>query len=341
MWVYGSGFPKSHDISKAIDKAAGAEREIVGRYQPPNGKEWNLRQAEADDDSHAPGAFTASGTRTLAMTAPVTDLARTWNGWGTALKPAWEPIIVAMKPLDGTFAENAQKWGVAGLWIDGGRVEGVVPQTTQGASSRIYGGGVGLCPGGLQESNPHPRGRWPANLIHDGSDEVLAGFPQSVSSGGGGPKKRGIGSGNGIYGAYGPRDLPPNVGLGDSGSAARFFYVAKAGQNERWAFCKGCNIAFPMARAQDHQTHRGTWHADVVSHPTQKPLALMRYLVRLTRTPTGGVVLDPFAGGGTTVLAAIAEGRSAIAIELDAGYFDIMRARAQDAMLQVPLEMKA
>ncbi len=110
-WIYGQGFPKSHNIGKALDKMAGAERKIIGKYQPPNGTEWNLEQADNPDIEHAPGTFTASGTRTLDITAPATEEAEQWDGYGTALKPAFEPIIVARKPVEGTVANNCVKYG--------------------------------------------------------------------------------------------------------------------------------------------------------------------------------------------------------------------------------------
>lgn len=143
-WLYGSGFPKSHDVSKAIDKAAGVEREVVGKYQPPNGQDWNLAQADGESDDHAPGTFTASGTRTLDQTAPATPEAAQWEGWGTALKPAHEPIVVARKPLAGTVAANVLEHGTGGINVDGCRVEH---------------DGTGTC------STKHAAGRWPANVI--------------------------------------------------------------------------------------------------------------------------------------------------------------------------------
>ena len=173
MWVYGSGFPKSLDISKAIDKAAGAEREVLGKRVTGAAYTRAARR-------NANQGF-ESGQTECSITAPATDLARLWQGWGTALKPAWEIIIVAMKPLDGTFAANAEKWGVAGLNVDGCRVAGDVPITGQGTSDRIYGGGSGLRPEelGIQDFHPHPSGRWPSNLVHDGSEEVVGLFPQT------------------------------------------------------------------------------------------------------------------------------------------------------------------
>lgn len=233
LWVYGSGFPKSLDVSKAIDKAAGAEREVVG-IDP------NSANRKSKSGTAAYGDYADESERLI--TAPATDAARQWSGWGTALKPAFEPALLFRKPLVGTVAENVLAHGAGALNIDGCRVED----------------------GGEETS----KGRFPANLIHDGSDEVLAVFP----------------------GAAG-------------GSAARFFYCAKASK-----------------------TDRGTDN----SHPTVKPTELMRYLVRLV-TPLGGTVLDPFMGSGSTGKAAVLEGFHFLGIEQDPSYFNIATERIQNA----------
>ena len=234
MWVYGSGFPKSHDISKAIDKAAGAMREVVGApYRAglqSRGREDMIR-----------GAFAAGlpeADKWIRATAPSTPAAQQWDGWGTALKPAWEPILLAMKPLDGTFAENAQKWGVAGLWIDGGRLPTngeTVTINTWDDGSKPFGGGAGHPFTGRQESG----GRWPANLIHDGSDEVLAGFPNATAGG----RIRTKTNDSAIFGGGHRPDMVGRVeGYGDTGSAARFFYCAKASRAEREAGLEGARV---------------------------------------------------------------------------------------------------
>jgi site-specific DNA-methyltransferase (adenine-specific) len=210
---------------------------------------------------------------------------------------------MARKPLDGTVAKNVQKWGTGAINVDGCRVEwafdgerDIADRATAG--SKGYSGGLGRHGG-----KPVSKGRWPANLIHDGSEEVLELFPASKSTGGGGHRKHGIDTGNGIYGAYGERDLPPNVGLGDTGSAARFFYCAKSSRSER--------------------TANGTI---VNGHPTIKPLSLMRYLCRLV-TPPNGLILDPFMGSGTTGMAAKAEGFGFIGIEKEPEYLAIAERR--------------
>jgi site-specific DNA-methyltransferase (adenine-specific) len=261
------------------------------------------------------------------ITAPATSAAALWQGWGTSLKPAYEPIIVAMKPLDGTYAHNALTWGVAGLWIDGGRVPSngeSVTINTWDDGSKPFGNGAGHPFTGRQETS----GRWPANFIHDGSDEVLAGMPQTgVSSGGR------IGNKGSALNMMGDDYQPGDPGYGDSGSAARFFYAAKASKRERDAGCeempevaateRQAMCGLPDLRMNHEQARNPTRNF----HPTVKPLSLMRYLCKLTRTPTGGVVLDPFMGSGSTGCAAVLEGRDFIGIELDEQYIEIARRR--------------
>jgi site-specific DNA-methyltransferase (adenine-specific) len=244
-WVYGSGFPKSLDVSKAIDKAAGAEREVVGSANVPDMRSGNYENA--------------TGRMIANITAPATEAAQQWAGWGTALKPSLEPITVARKPLCGTVAANVLEHGTGGLNVDGCRVgtsKNVPASVSRHKVANTYNGGwnTGETPGvGGHDPN---LGRWPANLIHDGSEEVVGLFPDD----------------------------------GDA-SAARFFYCAKADASER------------------RQS----------KHPTIKPVALMRYLVRLV-TPPGGLVLDPFGGSGTTAEAARLEHCRYLLMELSPEY---------------------
>ncbi len=211
MWVYGSGFPKSLDISKAIDKAAGAEREVVG-FKPSDRPNRVGRQG---------GSMAGVETRAV-ETAPATDAAKLWQGYGTALKPAWEPIIVAMKPLDGTFSDNAIEHGVAGINVDGGRVG-----TEDGLKGGQYSGKIrddGNCYGAHKNLSPEdykqPQGRFPANLIHDGSEEVLGLFPETDASKSGG--KSGCNANPMSWGEVNPNR--ERIGHNDNGgSAARFF----------------------------------------------------------------------------------------------------------------------
>ena len=330
-WVYGSGFPKSLDVSKAIDKrggltpwqqefaehlrcikpaslraadinahiANGTKSNFWGHFidtkcQPllptveqyrrlreilpidPSWDEQFLPPAErevvgqktsgiANKDEGPRHTIGASKAVEVNITAPSTEAAKQWEGWGTALKPAMEPITVARKPFPGTVAENVLQHGTGALNVDGCRVG--------------------------DES-----GRFPANLIHDGSDEVVGLFPETAPS----KQSEGVSRKNGVLKHHGENARPSHdtferiteiEGYTDTGSAARFFYCAKADAAER----------------------RNS------KHPTVKPVALMRYLVRLV-CPAGGVVLDPFAGSGTTIEAARLEHCRAIGIEREAEY---------------------
>ncbi len=293
-WVYGSGFPKSLDVGKAIDKMQGNEREP---YERPDfvARSNKTEQRNSQVPCGEKGRYTRGSSP--------------YEGYGTALKPALEPITVARKPVEGTVAANVLKWGTGAINIDGCRVEGnpvSVPMPT-GGTGNIYGFKNGVGRNG--EMSDNSRGRFPANFIHDGSDEVLELFPQTTSGNLNSGHKRGDGTGNSFMGGGGV--VQGNYG-GDSGSAARFFYCAKASKAER-----GENNI----------------------HPTVKPIALMRYLVRLV-TPPNGTVLDPFLGSGTTAIAAVLEGRDWIGIEREAEYCDIARARiaaAEPQQIEVAL----
>ena len=349
MWVYGSGFPKSHDISKAIDRAAGEEREVVGeRIKRGDKKAYKQNVTKGNEK------FVTQEYQTP-ITAPATDAARQWDGWGTALKPAWEPIIVAMKPLDGTFAANALRHGVAGLWVDGGRVEAVGQEKHAAPGSGTLGrnGIYGTANEPLNSKqveranngqNPRydPSGRWPANVIHDGSDEVLAGFPVSVARPGK-PENIGVSGSGEKRGLFGIGSIVQSGYYDTEKSAARFFYCAKSSRAERDAGLEGMTKARqgnrpgspdPTGKFPDHDQREKGGN----NHPTVKPLALMRHLARLTKTPTGGVVLDPFAGSGSTGCAAVMEGRRFIGIEIDEDYADIARARIAKAAEQARQE---
>jgi len=288
-WVYGTGFPKSHNVSKAIDRHNGDDRPVVGHERISN----DIRGGALLDVAHdglRPGFVRA-------ITSAASAASAAWDGWGTALKPAWEPIVLARKPLVGTVAENVLAHGTGALNLDGCRVE-MSAQDASYIAERISGfnntksiGGVdsGILGGGKvmdrAAAYDASKGRHPANIIHDGSAEVVAAFP--VSAG-----QQGVVTGNepsspfaNVYG-----DMPARAGRaeprGDSGSAARFFYGAKADADDRLGS----------------------------KHPTVKPVDLMQWLVRLVCAP-GGTVLDPFAGTGTTGEAAWREGCNAVLIE--------------------------
>jgi site-specific DNA-methyltransferase (adenine-specific) len=327
MWVYGSGFPKSHDVSKAIDKQAGAVREVI--------KE-DLRMRNSDSWEANSGMLKA-GVQDFSITAPATAAAKQWQGWGTALKPAHEPMVLARKPLIGTVANNVLTFGVGGLNIDGsrvGRADG--DDSSAGNRTATFGtqdtasGGDGS--GGWEQNTA---GRFPANFIHDGSDEVMALFPDS--KGGAYPAKRGqaintaFASGQETEGGF--------RAMGDSGSAARFFYCAKASKKDRNEGLDGLPV---VRRAGLQGADNDNENLDPVSerfrtepsanhHPTVKPTSLMQYLVRLV-TPPNGIVLDPFLGSGSTGKAAMYEGFNFVGIELTPEYLPIAKARIEFAL---------
>lgn len=325
-WLYGSGFPKSLDVSKAIDKTAGAEREVVARETTRftatgrNQRYGKLDGFETD----------ANGYEVRERTAPATSDAEKWDGWGTALKPAWEPIILARKPLEGTVAANVLKHGTGALNIDGCRVGMREERDLNRATSIGYGGSE---PQGVVQDGGE--GRWPANLALDPeaaamldaqTPDLKEGF--SVNRNRDGEAH----SGNTILGARNADTR--DVGYGDHGGASRFFYVAKPSSAERNAGLDGFDVASAGEVAGGREEgsaglsnpRAGTRSARANVHPTVKPIDLMRWLVRLV-TPPGGIVLDPFTGSGTTGCAAVLEGFNFIGCELSDEYADIADAR--------------
>ena len=337
-WVYGSGFPKSHDVSKAIDKQAGAEREVVGQASGmgKQNPEWNGTAQGRTENSFKPE---------YDITAPATESAKQWEGWGTALKPALEPITVARKPLMGTVAENVLEHGTGGLNIDGCRVgasaeiiqRGDLDSTfTNSAEGYTRANRSMMTHKPKERSGPaNEQGRWPANLIHDGSDEVVGLFP--VTSKQGSPKLTDCPSDT--FGG-GSKD---SAFYGDGGSAARFFYCAKSSKRDRDEGLEGFEAkATAFGNQAQAELKRGNLDHDdgksgmnkvkmrQNSHPTVKPTDLMRYLCRLV-TPPGGVVLDPFMGSGSTGKAAMIEGFQFIGCEMSPEYFEIAKARIEAA----------
>jgi hypothetical protein len=288
-WVYGSGFPKSLDVSKAIDKAAGAEREVVGLKRYGDGHTYGERSAAGRSGGGIMGEAAPRGPDY--ETAPATDAARQWAGWGTALKPALEPITVARKPLVGTVAANVLEHGTGALNMHGCRVgrdtddvSGWSQTGSKASENRAMSGG-----NYARDAKPDAEGRWPANLIHDGSEEV--------------------------------------VGL--LNDAARFFYCAKASAKDRDEGVAGvAGVAGGMSGRRNGSMGSITMRKN--THPTVKPTALMRYLCRLV-TPPGGVVLDPFTGSGSTGKAAVLEGFRFLGIEREAQYVEIAKARIASA----------
>ena len=294
-WVYGSGFPKSLDVSKAIDKAAGAEREVIG--DNPNSRPNMVRV----------NAAVLSPRVDAPITAPATEAAQQWQGWGTALKPALEPITVARKPLIGTVAANVLAHGTGAINVDGCRVGDFVNTTPSGVDRRNAAlAEAGYRPGAYQMGQTTPsgaQGRWPANLIHDGSQMVLDLFPETTSGAFNQASKK---AENSIYGKHSEYKDPKQYEK-SSGSAARFFYCAKTSKKDR---------------------------GETNGHPTVKPTDLMRYLCRLV-TPPGGTVLDPFMGSGSTGKAAMMEGFDFIGVERDTAYFEIAKGRIEAAKMDM------
>lgn len=298
QWIYGSGFPKSTDVSKRIDKEAGADREVIGsRPLTGNGKTMkggNYHQAETEFDK-------IEKQSVLNITAPSTDQAKQWQGWGSSLKPANEPIVVARKPLEKglTLAQNVLKYGTGGINIDASRIgtdEKLQASTTKkmkyGGSS--YHESITLAKPSVQ----NPQGRWPANILFDESAAELLDAQQEAVS--------------------------------------RFFYIAKASKSERNAGLEGMEkmIASTYEGNVDHE-HGGrkiganpnkATELSQNHHPTVKPIKLMQYLIRLV-TPPNGTVLDPFMGSGSTGVAAKSLGFDFIGCEMSEEYFEIAKNR--------------
>jgi len=290
-WMYGSGFPKSLDVSKAIDKRAGVEREVVGIATS-----WN-RPDSKDGDTARMNVSPAEYN----LTANATPEAQKYSGFGTALKPAHEPVVVARKPLIGTVAENVLTHGTGALNIDGSRIgtDGGTAGATAGPSDGIYGNGLN----GDFSKPVAGLGRWPANVILDEAMAAELDRQSGVRPAGAFPSKSNIPTGVHYEGGWGAVDNGDRRELNDSGGASRFFYVAKANKNER---------------PRDGDT----------AHPTVKPLTLMRYLCKLV-TPPGGTILEPFAGSGTTVQAALMEGFNVIGIEMTDEYLPLIVERIE------------
>lgn len=370
MWIYGSGFPKSRDVSKAIDKAAGAQRQVVAEGKP-------VKRMIPGADQNATGSWIKDNGREFVptVTAPATENATQWAGWGTALKPGWEPIVVGRKPLAGTVAANVLEHGTGALNVGGCRVPHVSAADRTESEGKNRHADFGSGPPvrsvfgqdgrhrGADGNYDGAAGRWPANivLVHSGGcqpagtrvvrgDRRPGGQGQrpggfaNVGAGAGDPepnsplygdaevtvwdcepdcpvaeldRQSGISRSSGgvnagklgarVYGAFRNEVIGANAGgVGDTGGASRFFsvfkYQAKAGADER-------------PRLPDGTTH-----------PTVKPVDLMRWLVRLV-TPPGGLVLDPFAGTGTTGEACIVEGFRCVLIEKYEPYAEMIRLR--------------
>lgn len=323
-WLYGTGFPKSLNVSKAIETGGSPEairRAAMGDAYEPSGR-------GRKNYDHG-GGSAMNGAPLI----PSTDAARQWAGWGTALKPGHEPIVMARKPLEGTVAENVQRHGTGAINVDGCRI---ATEEDPALRTRLGCGAKGKNALGYSEtydSHAHAAGRWPANVLLDEHAAAELDAQSGVSPSN---YRESKGSGLGYHGAEGARGA---AGHADSGGASRFFYVAKPSRAERDLGCDhlpkrsggeateraddSAGVRNPRAGA-----NRGGGAANY--HPTVKPIALMRHLVRLV-TPPGGVVLDPFVGSGTTGIAARLEGLRFVGIEREREYLTIAEARIRGA----------
>ena len=318
LWVYGSGFPKSLNIGKAVDNLLGNEREVIGIDKDAD----RFKKYKEQD-----------GCNRNNFNDEITKGNSKHEGWGTALKPAHEPICMARKPLaENTVAENVMAWGTGGINIDGCRV-GFANEKINFYATQININAMGYHGAKNSHSTPtyKPAGRFPANFIHDGSEEVLGIFPDTN------PSKAGIRKPNesnlNCYGKYNAQSELIAGHEDNGGSASRFFYCAKASKKDREQGLDGF---------EDKEIHRfGQGLGEGIdpdapainknNHPTVKPNDLMRYLCRLV-TPTGGIILDPFMGSGSTGKAAALEGFDFIGIDLDENYCKISEARINEAI---------
>jgi len=263
-WVYGSGFPKSLDVSKAIDKAAGAEREVVGSRKLTGTARIKGQAAYGATSGRSEEAYQDGSeiNDTLAITAPATEAARQWSGWGTALKPALEPITMARKPLSGTVAETVLQHGTGAINVDGCRIEAEKATGWGGGGSKLYEGGLSRDGG---EARLTTSGRWPANIIHDGSNEAALALK----------------------------------------SGARFFYTAKAGKDDRNDGCDAFDQRPAGGMQGRNDGSLGTITLSKNHHPTVKPTTLMAYLCRLIPQPGGTILDPFMGSGSTGKAATI------------------------------------
>ena len=347
MWIYGSGFPKSLNVAKAIDatiRCGGSNtRKLKQTEQETGGESYQMKGRNN-------GILGEDKVWDRKKWEPTTDEAKQYEGWGTALKPAHEPIVVARKPLDGTVAENFLKWGVGGVNIDGCRIAYESAEDKDKAHYNALGmerlkmeegEKLGSFEGGWKKHKPElPEGRWPANVMHDGSQQVLDLFPESNSGWIGNPNSPKKG-GKMFGGGEGEQVAKPEYR--DAGSAARFFYCPKASKSDKEAGLDGFEEKKPVFNGQSGESSEfaeGSVEDKFTTaprknfHPTVKPTELMRYLCRLV-TPKGGLVLDPFNGSGSTGKAAMLEGYRYVGIDMSPEYIAIAEARIKATLSQV------
>jgi site-specific DNA-methyltransferase (adenine-specific) len=333
MWIYGSGFPKSHNIGKAVDKLNGIEIEKGDKFNVVGGTNASNGGSKFRSDHPDYVKYEAHNE---------------WEGWGTALKPAHEPIVMARKPFKSSVAENVLEWGTGGINVDGCRIGNEV-RTTPIHSTDVKEDNTlfGLHPTIQHERVETTEGRFPANIIFDEEAGKILDKQSGITKGSGKPTITKAGLGGGILGQYDGRKTMPTAkdiemvrNVGDSGGASRFFYCPKASKKDRNEGCDGlpqkANVFMSPDSRMDKEHYERTspgmerFKTEPKSnyHPTVKPTDLCAYLIRLV-TPKGGVVLDPFMGSGSMGKAAVREGMNFIGIEREEDYMEIAKSRIE------------
>lgn len=341
MWLYGSGFPKSMNVGLAIDKKNGVESEVIGIGQ----------SGSSDTHTRTMNSETKDGKSAFGGEYEIKRATNKWNGWGTCLKPSFEPIIIARKPFKGSLVDNVIKNGVGGLNIDECRVGNETISIHNAPKGTFAGGEYGR--GSDTSSYRDSTGRFPANTIltYDETDfeEVCGGFP-NTKTGNIKPHKN---KSNGVCN-FNTQNETINYFNGDSGSASRYFYCAKASKKDR---DEGLDEFETKSHEEINNRKEGSAGATKQygggtnpflsvscprknTHPTVKPTELMQYLVRLV-TPNNGTILDPFNGSGSTGKAVMYENKERnknykyIGIELTEEYLPIAKARIEYVCNQI------
>ena len=342
-WLYGSGFPKSYNIAKGIEGKL--------KHGSANWNDWNKLDGELVESKIGFSKLQKkqgyrnkdySDKKHIQNVKFHTEEAKQWEGWGTALKPAHEPIVMARKPFNTSVAENVLTHGTGGINIDECRVG--TETITQHGRKKKEGTGWKNHWHNEVEKGKSWEGRFPANIIHDGSEEVLEVFPETTS--GKMSSKHTRHTDESPHGIYGKFDINHPLGetYGDTGSAARFFYCAKASKAERNMGLDDFEDVVGGSMESNVQNKMGLGRASLKrekkpiqktknNHPTVKPIKLMEYLVRLV-TPKEGIVLEPFAGSGTTLIACKQQGFNYIGIEKEQEYCDIAESRLKAVQVQ-------
>jgi len=332
--IFSTGFPKSHNIGKSVEKLQGNEREDLGKYIAPDGKDrGGVPNKQMDIANYKAGDRSES---------KVTKGNSPFEGWGTGLKPAREDYILLRKPFKGTVASNVLEWGTGGINIDKSRVEATAEDMGdwdrfQGHQNKntIRKNMLEFRDANFEgriDNGVNPQGRFPANIIHDGSEEVLAVFPDSK-----GFYRPNIKNKSYAGATFGGGQVSQQYN--DQGSASRFFYCAKPSKSERNTGLEGFEekrSGSMVGNVNDGNFLTGSGNpregTNANFHPTVKAIKLMSYLCNLI-TPPKGIILDPFMGSGSTGVSAVTEGFHFIGIELDKDYFEIAKARIENAKL--------